>query len=406
VGKASGMLTIACQGLRARPAESLLLLFLFTVIFCAALTSVCLVRSARRAIENTLDRLGKDIIQVHPSLTLAQLFGPFREKLTLGDVRLLSRAAGGPAVGIRLTAALAGADSTKADTVVVETTEGFPEVNNAELLNGRFFKKNEHHLCVLDRALAEELFGTTSATGRSIELKAGKTEKTFKVVGVLDDPLGLRRRLRSLDVLSGARPLVARVLEARNVYVPFGSLGHGQALSLCLVRHSAELTPKEASERIRAALGERAGRMTVWARGPWIDKIKEVLQIGYLFSNLVWGFFVALIEAMIVTLALLAVSGRKTEFGVRRVEGATRPAVAVQVLLEGILLGASGAALGFLAAPSVGAWLCRNLPWHMRIEPGEVVFVFSVGMILLLLSFLIPAIRASTLEPAEAVRDL
>lgn len=399
-------LRFAWQGLSSRPFETVLMALTFTVIFGASLTAVSLVRSGREELEHNLELFGKDIVHVHRGLKWQNLFGGLAAKLAEEDVDRLAHAVDGVATGAQIALAVVGAGGEEFTTVLVGTDTKWPDVNGSTFAAGSFFANGREDTCVLDSWVARRLFGAADAMGKTMRVSwAGRTQE-FTVAGVMADPLSIRERFQGFDVLKDARPLLLRILEGRNLYIPRSCFRSGMEIALCLARHGPDLTPTEARDRILDALGERAGTMTVWARGHWLDTLLDMLDIAYVFSNAVWALFLLLTGAMVMTIGLLAVTERTVELGIRRTQGATRRGICGQILLEGTILGGVGALAGFSATPLAGAWLCRNLPWQLRLRAEDMLLVFGAGMAVAVLSFLVPALRAARLEPVEVLREL
>jgi hypothetical protein len=397
--------TFAWQGVCSRPLESVLMVLTFTVVFGASLTAVSLIRSGRAEFTRSMELLGKDLIHVHKSLKLQGLLGGMRNRLTVSDARIAAAAAHGSAAPARITDVVLGAGDREVSSVLVGTEASWPAVNGSTFKTGEFFAAGETDACALDAWVARELFDAANPVGKTVSATWADGKKTFVVRGVIADPSSIRERLQGFDVLSAARPTILRLLEARNLFVPIVSMGPGDDATFLLVKHGSDLTPPEAVARIRKAFGERAEGLTVWARGPWIDMIMEAANVAYIFSNAVWGIFLCLAGAMIMTISLLSLSSRMLEFGIRRSQGATRLGICGQILLEGFLLGALGAILGTAASPFVGDWLCRKLPWQIVFRLGDVAFVAGAGVLVIVLSFVVPALRAARLEPVDVLRE-
>ena len=111
---------------------------------------------------------------------------------------------------------------------------------------------------------------------------------------------------------------------------------------------------------------------------------------------------------VIANLGLLNVLTRGREIAIRRVEGATRAGIAAQFLVEGLLLTAVGSVLGLglgmalaqLRAslePVAGfAWV---FPWR------EAAWALLISLVVGTLATLLPALRASALDPVEGLAD-
>ena len=403
MGRIAAALAFARQGLAARRAEALLLGLTFAVVFCTSASAVGVIRSGRREITANIQRLGRDIVQVHKSFSAASFF---KEPLRRGDVETCRRATGGWATGVKVfVGALAAEPGRDHSALVVQTDADWPRVNESTFSEGRFFRADEPDACALDVWLARELFGSSQAAGREISVAFGGVARTFKVVGVLADPLAIRARFQNLDSAKNARHPALRLLESKNLYIPPGAVAPGDDLSLVVIKLPGDAAPRDAVAALKRAFGPREAQLLFWARGPWIDNILDTFDVFRAFANVVWVIFVLLAAGMIMTLSGLFIGGRTAELGIRRTQGASRAAVLVQILLEGLMLQGGGAVAGTALSPLAGAWICRHLPWKFGIEGRDVALVLGAGLLTSLAAMLIPALRAVQREPMDVLRE-
>jgi hypothetical protein len=388
------------------------------VIFAASLTAVSLIRSARREMRENLRRLGEDLIHVHRNPDPGAILRRDSARLAVADRSLLAEAVEGEAAAARVGFTVVGQGERELSTVLLETDPSWPTVTRSTLSAGSYFSQGERDVCVLDAGLAVALFGEEDPIGKTVPVELAKRRVSFRVRGVIEDPLKMREKLQGLDFLAAARPLIFRILEGRCIYVPLAADGDqdetrdgahdklGHEVQLVLVRHSDGMDPWEAVARIREALGEERQSLLVWPRKPWIDSVLSMMDLGQAFSNVVWIIFVLLAGAMVMTISLLSIQGRVVEIGVRRALGATRAGLMRQVVLEGLILAGAGAAVGIAVTPLAGRWLSRNLPFGMTLRWEDVLLVAGSGLALVALSFLVPARRAARMDPVEALREL
>jgi putative ABC transport system permease protein len=106
----------------------------------------------------------------------------------------------------------------------------------------------------------------------------------------------------------------------------------------------------------------------------------------------------------IANTTLVAVLERSAEIGLRRALGARPRHIAVQFLAEstalGLFGGLVGACVGALAIIAVTIYQ----HWTALLDPRIVLAAPAAGAVIGLLAGLYPALRASSIEPADALR--
>ena len=111
------------------------------------------------------------------------------------------------------------------------------------------------------------------------------------------------------------------------------------------------------------------------------------------------GSSIALMNIMIVS-----VTERTREIGVRKALGAKKSAIALQFFIETITVGQIGGILGIILGILVGYGISSLLKLAF-VTPWEAIFAaFVTSFIVGLVSGLYPAIKASQLDPIEALR--
>lgn len=116
--------------------------------------------------------------------------------------------------------------------------------------------------------------------------------------------------------------------------------------------------------------------------------------------------FITLIGASIglMNIMLVSVSERTREIGVRKAMGATRVAIRNQFLIESIVVGQMGGLIGILLGVLAGNVISIYLDGIFIVPWGWVILGFTLTLIVGILSGLIPANRASRLDPIESLR--
>ena len=106
----------------------------------------------------------------------------------------------------------------------------------------------------------------------------------------------------------------------------------------------------------------------------------------------------------IMNMMLVSVTERTREIGIRKAIGAKNNSIMGQFLLESILISfigsMAGMVLGITLSQIAGAILNKNVPISLL----TIIISFSVAVIVGIASGLFPAIKATKLDPIEALR--
>ena len=106
----------------------------------------------------------------------------------------------------------------------------------------------------------------------------------------------------------------------------------------------------------------------------------------------------------VVAIMMISVTERTREIGVRKALGATRRLILWQFLVEAATMTTVGAVIGLLGGGTL-AVIIRNLwPIEASIPPLAIIAALLVSALTGVLFGMLPAIRASRLDPVEALR--
>jgi putative ABC transport system permease protein len=113
----------------------------------------------------------------------------------------------------------------------------------------------------------------------------------------------------------------------------------------------------------------------------------------------IFGSSIALMNIMIVS-----VTERTREIGVRKALGAKKSTIAFQFFIETLLIGQLGGLLGVILGLLVGYGFATILDFAFIIPWGAIISAFVTSFAVAIVSGLYPAIKASKLDPIEALR--
>jgi putative ABC transport system permease protein len=257
------------------------------------------------------------------------------------------------------------------------------------LLRGRNFTLDDgpdsQPVVIINRTMAENLWPGEDPLGKRLEFPEVKT--TAVVVGVVGDA-------KQYDIGEQQRPQVYTAY-AQNPHI-FGTL---------VVR--ARVEPLSLSKQVREAVWSVDPEQPVW----------KIRTVEYLMGvNVADRRFVLYLMACFAVLALLltslgiygvvsyTVAQRTHEIGVRVALGAQGRDVLRLVLRHGMGLALAGVGIGLVASFYVTRFMAGLLYGVSAVDPPTYAFVALLLAGVALLACLVPALRATRVDPMEALR--
>ena len=260
------------------------------------------------------------------------------------------------------------------------------------LVGGRGLSENDDEasipVAVVGRALAERFWGSEDAVGR--RLRTVGREEWIQVVGVVAD-VG---RGREMDD-RGSAP---------NIYVPFRQDGRRGMYLVGRVEGEAAAATGPVRDALWSVDGDLpVGPVRTMARAEY-ERSAPNYAIISLFG--IFALFALGMAAVgIYGVMAYSVSRRKTEIGVRMALGAETSRVRTMILGQGARLLAVGLVLGLVLSFLVSG-LLRGLVFGISAtDPMTFVGIPVLLASVALVANLIPAIRATRMDPARTLRE-
>ena len=255
-------------------------------------------------------------------------------------------------------------------------------------------------MVVLSSELATELFGQRDPIGRRVRMlnRWRGTQEPFSVVGVFEnEPNVFSDAVEHWAIFpwtAANRRLRQSTSQAQIMIVPMDSVSMDRAQDevIATIRGMRGLGPRD--ENNFAVLGSA--------------------QILDLFNQLTAVFFLVMFALSsagllvggvgVIGIMLISVTERTREIGVRKAVGATRREILWQFLVEASALTAMGAGVGMLMGWGLAAGIATWTPLPAKIPVWAVGTALGMASLTGMLFGLLPAIRASRLEPVAALR--
>ena len=275
-------------------------------------------------------------------------------------------------------------------------SDQYSACSNLTLAKGRDLAyldmQNYNQVCVIGAEAAKIFFGTVDPVGKEVKINGNK----FTVVGVYA-PRGEEgeNSINQMDNIFVIPYTMTRLL------------GGSVDQYTVKVRSSEDMT--EVTSRLggflKGLIPQGTGGYDVYNEGQWQQYQNETMNTISMVLGGIAAISLLVGGIGIMNIMLVTVTERTREIGIRRAIGAQRASIVTQFLIEAGMLCGMGGVVG-IAVGTVGSVVVSRLMYQMTVYPpvwvGLAAFVLSVALGVLFGSY--PAIKASKLQPVEALR--
>ena len=389
---------MAWRSLTAHRARSFLTLLGIAVGIAAVILLTSIGEGLHRFVLAEFTQFGTNVIGISPGKVSTGGANPgfpsSVRPLTLEDAQALRRIPDlvGVTPGITGNAEVAGNGRVRR-VLVYGTTAALLQSFSLRVNTGQFLPDDdaEHarNFIVLGATLKRELFGAASPLGARV--RVGGLQ--FRVMGVLE----ARGQFLGIDLDDVAYVPAARALELFN----------RDGLMEINLTYAEGANPTRVSDAAKAILAARHGRedFTIVTQADMLRTLSNILDILTMAVAALGSISLLVGGVGIVTIMTIAVAERTSEIGLLVALGAQRATVLRLFLGEAVVLSAVGGALGLLVGMGL-AQVVRlavpELPVHTPL--AFVALAEGVALAIGLAAGVLPARRASRLDPVEALR--
>lgn len=281
---------------------------------------------------------------------------------------------------------------------------GWVRYAQGDFIAGRDFTPAEvrqnRAVVVLSDELALELFGQRDPLGRRV--RVGNvfrgTQEPFTVIGVFKPEANifasLVKHIAFFPYTAATRRLRQSDWQAQILVVPEDSVSMADAQDevIAAMRGMRRLGPREENNFALIASA-------------------QLLEMFNSFTAVIFLVMMALSSAGllvggvgVIGIMLISVTERTREIGIRKAVGATRREILWQFLVEASVLTALGAAAGMILGWGLASAVAAFTPLPARIPLWAVGTAMAMAVFTGMIFGLLPAYRASRLDPVDALR--
>jgi len=287
-------------------------------------------------------------------------------------------------------------------TTVTGTSVSWAEVRSRELAYGSFFTADDEtaaaNVIVLGSETADELFGTTNVVGQDVTID----DEAFEIIGVLTSA-GSSGDTSLDDLAVVPMTTMVETLDASN---------SSEAVQTIYIKAASSDLLSAASQESESLLLNLHGitsaddaDFTIDVQDSLIDAATSVYEKLTVLLTGIAALALLVGGIGVMNIMLVSVTERTREIGLRKALGASPGTIRNQFLIEAMILGLSGGALGVLIGVGLALILPSVLGSTIVISGTAVLVSVFVAVGIGAVFGVYPAVRAARLAPIDALRD-
>jgi len=366
-------------------------------------SAVIILISVGQGIQNYItgrfESLGANTVNVLPGkVTLDEGFtgsGPnfAGSKLTLKMAEDLQKI-GGPINLVGAEADFSATVSYKGEskyTSIAGINVGYAKILNLEIEEGREISQTDieasRKVAVIGKSIQEKLFGQSSAVGKQINIASEK----FEVIGILS-------KIGSTGIGIDINNFVAIPITSA------GKISGSDKIQVISIQAKSKDEIDETIELAKKYLRTKLkdDEFSILDQSSLLGTITQILGVLTLALGGIAAISIVVGGVGIMNIMLVSVTERTKEIGLRKAVGAKPSDILTQFLIEATTLSISGGILGILLGWSGSLALNQFFPTFVTV--WSVALAFGVSAAIGIIFGVAPAIKASRLDPINALR--
>jgi putative ABC transport system permease protein len=275
----------------------------------------------------------------------------------------------------------------------------FLDIRLWEIQSGSFFTQQDvasaQRVCILGKTVADNLFPGLDPVGQEIRIR----NEPFRVIGILkskgqsgmgqdqDDTIvapytTVQKKLLGITYINAI--MVSAVSQSAT------STAEDQINSLMMQRHHiAALDDADFQVRNLSDIADLANNS---------NQVMTLLLASIAFVSLIVG------GIGVMNIMLVSVTERTREIGIRMAVGATGGDIQFQFLTEAVVLSILGGVAGVVCGTAASRLISNSLGWPTLVSSAAIGMAFTFAGAIGIAAGWYPALKASRLDPIDALR--
>jgi len=393
---------VALQSIRANLFRAMLTMLGIIIGVGAVITMLAAGAGAQKRIDDQIAALGANILTVNASSFFSGGVSRDRQTLQIDDADAL-RADGHYFDAVVPEMQARGQikyDNVNSNVRLSGTTAEYATIFNYKLALGRFFTTEEDsdrkRVMIIGKDVPDRLQKTAKdLIGKTLAVNG----QPFEVIGVLEGiGGGFGNQSPDASAFIPLRTAEQRVMGKKQI----DNISVRVSDDIPLERAMVDI--ERVLRREHKLLPGRPNDFAIVDRRSFLDTQQQAQQTFTILLASIAGVSLLVGGIGIMNIMLVSVTERTREIGIRMALGATRLTIMLQFLVESVTLCLLGGLTGIGLGSGAASLLSKFAGWQVFVAPESVglAFAFSVGVGLFF--GILPARRAASLDPIEALR--
>jgi putative ABC transport system permease protein len=393
-------LDFSIKALKANPVRSLLTGLGMVIGTASVILVVTISLTSRDYILEQIEGLGSNMISAYYEVGNQSATQADADFVKMADVDAVRERLAGrivAATGVMTDYDRILVAGKERDVKVLGSDQDYKPVRNLMVTSGRFLDASDgtlrEHVALLTDKLAERLYGT----------RDGGLGQIIKVHGLQFTVIGtFKERVESFGLTEVARETILIPITVMRNFTP-------------VERIDPMYVEGRSPEEVDAVTLEVRQILEARHRAGAVYRVENLTAILTAFNSiaLILSLVLVLVSAIalvisgigIMNIMLVTVTERTREIGLRMAVGASRREILIQFLTEAVLVSLSGGLIGILVGVSIPLSVQFFVDSvQIPISTTAIAVAFGVSMMVGLIFGMLPANRASRLNPTEALR--